>query len=75
MTRSPGSTRVGGRGVTDRFPSCGPRWRPGCRGSRTFFYREPAGLDQQLRGAGLAVVTMTEEITSRHWLKILAEVG
>ena len=41
---------------------------------RWFFYREPAELDQQLRGAGLAVVTMTEEITSRHWLKILAEV-
>jgi SAM-dependent methyltransferase len=41
---------------------------------RWFFYREPAELDQQLRGAGLAVVTMSEEITSRHWLKILAEV-
>lgn len=41
---------------------------------RWFFYRGPAELDEQLRGAGLAVVTMTEEITSRHWLKILAEV-
>jgi hypothetical protein len=41
---------------------------------RWFFYWEPAELDEQLRGAGLAVVTMTEEITSRHWLKILAEV-
>ena len=41
---------------------------------RWFFYRRAAELAGHVRGAGLAIVTMTEEITSRHWLKILAEV-
>ena len=39
---------------------------------RWFFYREPAELDEQVRGAGLQVVAMSEEPASRHWLKILA---
>jgi ubiquinone/menaquinone biosynthesis C-methylase UbiE len=39
---------------------------------RWFFYREAAHLDGQLREAGLQVMALTEEITSRHWLKILA---
>ncbi len=39
---------------------------------RWFFYAEPAELDEQLRGARLAPVAMTEQATSRHWLKILA---
>ena len=39
---------------------------------RWFFYRDPAELDEQVRGAGLQVVAVTEEITHRHWLKILA---
>ena len=39
---------------------------------RWFFYREAAELDEQLRGARLRVMAMTEETTSRHWLKILA---
>jgi hypothetical protein len=37
-----------------------------------FFYRDPAELEEQVRGAGLQVVAVTEEITHRHWLKILA---
>jgi hypothetical protein len=41
---------------------------------RWFFYREAEELDGQLRGARLRVLSMTEEITSRHWLKILAGV-
>jgi SAM-dependent methyltransferase len=40
---------------------------------RWFFYREPAELDEQLRSARLPIVTMTEEVTNRHWLKILAQ--
>jgi len=39
---------------------------------RWFFYRQADELQDQLRGAGLRVVTMTEEVTSRHWVKILA---
>jgi len=39
---------------------------------RWFFYREPAELDEQVRGARLQVVAVTEEIAHRHWLKILA---
>ncbi len=39
---------------------------------RWFFYREPVELEEQLRDAGLRVMTLTEEISSRHWLKILA---
>lgn len=39
---------------------------------RWFFYREPGQLEEQLREAGLRVMTMTEEVSSRHWLKILA---
>lgn len=39
---------------------------------RWFFYRKAEELDEQLRGEGLRVVTMTEQVTSRHWLKILA---
>ena len=39
---------------------------------RWFFDRAAADLDGQLREAGLQVMTLTEEITSRHWLKILA---
>ena len=34
----------------------------------------PSELDEQMRGAGLRVITLAEEITSRRWLKILAEV-
>jgi SAM-dependent methyltransferase len=41
---------------------------------RWFFYREAGELAGQLRGARLQVETMTEEITSRHWLNILAGV-
>jgi len=39
---------------------------------RWFFYRDPAELEEQVRDAGLQVVAVTEEITHRHWLKILA---
>ena len=39
---------------------------------RWFFYREAAELDEQVSGAGLQVVAMAGETTSRHWLKILA---
>ena len=39
---------------------------------RWFFYREPVQLEAQLRDARLRVMTLTEEISSRHWLKILA---
>lgn len=39
---------------------------------RWFFYRGAAELAGQLRGARLQVVSVTEETTSRHWLKILA---
>lgn len=39
---------------------------------RWFFYREAADLNDQVRGAGLQVVAMTEEITHRHWVKFLA---
>jgi SAM-dependent methyltransferase len=42
---------------------------------RWFFYRAAAELDEQVRGARLEVVSMTEEPTSRHWLKILARAG
>jgi SAM-dependent methyltransferase len=39
---------------------------------RWFFYRTAAELTEQISGARLHIVTMTEEIASRHWLKILA---
>jgi SAM-dependent methyltransferase len=39
---------------------------------RWFFYREPAQLEEQLLDARLQVLQLTEEISSRHWLKILA---
>lgn len=39
---------------------------------RWFFYRTAAELNEQVRAARLQVVAMTEEVTSRHWLKILA---
>lgn len=39
---------------------------------RWFFYRQAAALRRQLHAAGLPVVSMTEEPTSRHWLKVLA---
>jgi SAM-dependent methyltransferase len=39
---------------------------------RWFFYREAVQLEEELRGAGLRVMTLTEEVSSRHWLKILA---
>ena len=39
---------------------------------RWFFYREPGQLHEQLHDAGLQVTAMTEEPTSRHWLKFLA---
>jgi len=39
---------------------------------RWYFYRTAAELTEQVRGARLGVLAMTEEITSRHWLKILA---
>jgi SAM-dependent methyltransferase len=39
---------------------------------RWFFYREPGQLEEQLRDVGLRVVAMTEETSSRRWLKILA---
>lgn len=42
---------------------------------RWFFYRQAAELAEQVRGARLQVVEMTEEIMSRHWLKILARAG
>jgi SAM-dependent methyltransferase len=40
---------------------------------RWFFYREPAGLGEQLLNAGFEILAMTEEVTNRHWLKILAQ--
>jgi ubiquinone/menaquinone biosynthesis C-methylase UbiE len=46
---------------------------PYARGTqRWFFYREAAPLHDQLRAARLQVLSMTEEPTSRDWLKILA---
>jgi ubiquinone/menaquinone biosynthesis C-methylase UbiE len=39
---------------------------------RWFFYREPVRLAGQLHDAGLRVMTLTEETSSRRWLKILA---
>jgi ubiquinone/menaquinone biosynthesis C-methylase UbiE len=39
---------------------------------RWFFYREVVQLEEELRSAGLRVMTMTREVSSRHWLKILA---
>jgi SAM-dependent methyltransferase len=42
------------------------------RTRRWFFYRDPGQLYQQLHDAGLHVTAMTEEPTSRHWLKFLA---
>ena len=45
-------------------------YAPGER--RWFFYRKPSELNEQVRGARLQVVAMTEEPASRHWLKILA---
>lgn len=42
---------------------------------RWFFYRGAAELDEQVRGARLQVMAMTEETASRPWLKILACAG
>ena len=42
------------------------------RTRRWFFYRGPGQLHEQLHDAGLQVTAMTEEPTSRHWLKFLA---
>jgi SAM-dependent methyltransferase len=39
---------------------------------RWYFYQAAAELAEQIRGARLEVAAMTEEIASRHWLKILA---
>ncbi len=39
---------------------------------RWFFYRDAAELTEQLCAARLYVLAMTEESTSRHWLKVLA---
>ncbi len=39
---------------------------------RWFFYREAVQLVEHSRDAGLQVMTMTEETSSRHWLQILA---
>lgn len=39
---------------------------------RWFFYRQPDRLRRQLRTAGFQVTHVSEERTSRHWLKILA---
>jgi SAM-dependent methyltransferase len=39
---------------------------------RWFFYRGAVQLEEQLRDAGLRVMTLTEETSSRHWLNILA---
>jgi ubiquinone/menaquinone biosynthesis C-methylase UbiE len=39
---------------------------------RWFFYREVVQLGEQLHSARLQVMAMTEEIESRHWLKVLA---
>jgi SAM-dependent methyltransferase len=65
--------------VTAAVTAAGPDARlepvpyaPGTR--RWFFYRQAEELGEQLRDAGLRVLSMTEEITSRHWLKILAGV-
>ena len=41
-------------------------------GQRWFFYRQAAELRGQLHAAGLRVLSMTEEPTTRHWLKVLA---
>jgi hypothetical protein len=46
------------------------RYAPGVQ--RWFFCRQTAELDEQVHGAQLRVIALTEEITSRHWLKILA---
>ena len=45
-------------------------YAPGAQ--RWFFYRAAAELEEQVRRARLQVVAMTEETTSRHWVKILA---
>ena len=45
------------------------------RTRRWFFYRGPGQLHEQLHDAGLQVTAMTEEPTSRHWLKFLAHVA
>lgn len=39
---------------------------------RWFFYRDVVQLSEQLHSARLQVMAMTEEIESRHWLKVLA---
>jgi ubiquinone/menaquinone biosynthesis C-methylase UbiE len=39
---------------------------------RWFFYREAVPLHEQLQAARLKVLSMTEDPTSRDWLKILA---
>ncbi len=39
---------------------------------RWFFYRRAGVLRDQLHAVGLQVLTATEELASRHWVKILA---
>lgn len=39
---------------------------------RWFFYRDPAELDGQLRRADFQVLASTQELASRHWVKVLA---
>ena len=39
---------------------------------RWFFYRTAGQLQRQLPAAQLRVITATEELSSRHWLKVLA---
>ena len=45
-------------------------YAPGIR--RWFFYRDPGQLTEQLGHAAFSVSSVTEEATSRHWVKILA---
>jgi ubiquinone/menaquinone biosynthesis C-methylase UbiE len=42
---------------------------------RWFFYRDRAQLAGKLSAARLHVLAMTEEPTSRHWVKVLARAG
>lgn len=39
---------------------------------RWFFYRQPGELRGHLQAAGWQVLSMNEEVTHRHWLKVLA---
>lgn len=42
---------------------------------RWFFYRQPADLREQLPAAGLTVLSLAEEASSRRWITILAAPG